>query len=152
MKATENPLVELIEESIRLRDCAQEILSEPFADYTLTRLEGLTLLALTESGKRLTVPQIGRNLGHSRQVIQRAVKRLEELGLVEKLSNPDHKTADLIVPTKAGQDYDSELAQRLRSTVESLFTETEMKSCKRITRELRKFRAVIEASIERKTA
>ncbi len=152
MKATENPLVELIEESILLRDTAQEILSEPLADYTLTRLEGLTLLALTESGDRLTVPQIGRALGHSRQVIQRAVRRLHELGLVNKLPNPDHKTADLIEPTEAGLAYDSQLAHRLRSLVENLFTETEMESCKRITRELRKFRAVIEGSKAKKLA
>lgn len=41
----------------------------------------------------LTVPQIARSLGNSRQYTQRTINALSASGLVEKQANPKHKTS-----------------------------------------------------------
>jgi DNA-binding MarR family transcriptional regulator len=68
----------------------------------LSGMEALTLYTIVNSEKPVTVPQIGRSLGHARQVIQRAARALEARGLVETRDNPGHKRAALLVPTEAG--------------------------------------------------
>jgi DNA-binding MarR family transcriptional regulator len=70
----------------------------------LTGTEALTLYAVVNSGKPVTVPQIGRSLGHARQVIQRAANTLVRRGFLETRDNPAHKRAALLVPTKAGRE------------------------------------------------
>lgn len=69
----------------------------------LTGTEALTLFAVINSGKPVTVPQIGRSIGHARQVIQRAANVLVERGLLETRDNPAHKRAAFLIPTEAGR-------------------------------------------------
>jgi DNA-binding MarR family transcriptional regulator len=69
----------------------------------LTGTEALTLFAVINSGKPVTVPQIGRSLGHARQVIQRAANVLVGRGLLETRDNPAHKRAAFLVATEAGR-------------------------------------------------
>jgi DNA-binding MarR family transcriptional regulator len=61
------------------------------------------LNAVTGSPSPPTVPQIGRALGHPRQVIQRAANSLAEAGLIAALPNPDHKRAVLLLATENGR-------------------------------------------------
>lgn len=70
----------------------------------LSGMEALTLYAIVNSDKPVTVPQIGRSLGHARQVIQRAARELEQRGLVATRDNPGHKRAAFLVPTDAGRE------------------------------------------------
>jgi DNA-binding MarR family transcriptional regulator len=70
----------------------------------LTGIEVLTLIGIAHATTPPTVPQIGRSLGHPRQVIQRAVRVLEEKGLVQPLPNPGHKRAALLVATDRGHE------------------------------------------------
>jgi DNA-binding MarR family transcriptional regulator len=70
----------------------------------LTGTEALTLYAVVNSGKPVTVPQIGRSLGHARQVIQREANTLVQRGLLETRENPAHKRAALLVATTAGRE------------------------------------------------
>lgn len=135
----------LIEESIHLRDSAQNILSEALGGKTLTRLERLVLISLTEAGNPQTVSQIGRNLGHSRQVVQRAANRLLELELVEKSPNPDHKASPLLAPTKKGLKFEQQMGDMLVSIVGGLLTERDIRMCRRVCRDLRKLREIIES-------
>jgi DNA-binding MarR family transcriptional regulator len=51
----------------------------------------------------LTVPQIGRRLGVTRQAIQRLVNELANEALVELVDNPDHKTSPLVSLTPEGR-------------------------------------------------
>ncbi len=145
MKIVENPLVSLIEESIHLKDSAQSILSAALGENTLSRLERLVLISLTEAKKPLTVSQVGRALGHLRQVVQRAANRLLELGLIEKLPNPDHKTSPLLQPTQQGLAFEQQLGDTLIAVVSNLLTESDIKTCERICKDLKKIRAKIEA-------
>jgi DNA-binding MarR family transcriptional regulator len=55
-----------------------------------------------DAGGALTVPQIARRLGVSRQNEQRVVTELVEEGLAELVPNPDHKTSPLVRLTAEG--------------------------------------------------
>ncbi len=145
MSVKENPLVMLLDESIRLRDSAQCILSEALGGKVLTRLERLALISITEAGHPLTISQLGRNLGHSRQVMQRAVNQLIDLGFLKKMENPDHKTAALLEPTAKGLKFEREMGEKLVHIVNGLLSEADLKMCRNVYRDLRKLRAVIEA-------
>ena len=143
MKVTENPLVMLIEECIRLRDTAQEIFS-PEGEYSLTHAEELVMLSISEQESPVTVPKIGRHLGYSRQVAKRAVDRLVELGLVEKLPNPDHKTAMLVRATRKGIAYEAKAGEVMLGVLKNLLSDSDLKKCLRLRSDLKKLRALLE--------
>ncbi len=75
----------------------------------LVRPIGLTtawwqvLGALGYSPTPLPVAHIARNMGLTRQAVQRVVDLLIERGLVEQYPNPHHQRAKLIVLTAAGR-------------------------------------------------
>lgn len=71
--------------------------------HGLTEVENIVLTAVTGARTPPTVPQIGRSLGHPRQVIQRAADSLVARGLLEWRDNPDHKRARLLNPTVEGE-------------------------------------------------
>lgn len=51
----------------------------------------------------MTVPQIARNLGLSRQAVQRVANDLRDAGLISFDDNPDHKRAKLVRLTPSGE-------------------------------------------------
>lgn len=144
MSLKTNPLVAMIEESILLKDNAQRILSKELSGPSLTRLEGLVLVSVVGADQPQTVPQIGRALSSSRQVIHRAANRLEELGLVRKLHNPDHKTAPLLEPTAQGKAYEKQLGSAFDKIVGRIVSEADLKKCERMARDIRRLRALLE--------
>lgn len=73
----------------RLRGRIQSAFSGAAGDLGLTELESIVLNAVTGSATPPTVPQIGRSLGHARQVVQRAANQLVDRGLIEAVPNPD---------------------------------------------------------------
>ncbi len=139
-----NPLVAMIEESILLKDNAQRILSKALSGPSLSRLEGLVLVSVVEADRPQTVPQIGRALSSSRQVIHRAANRLEELGLIMKLQNPDHKTAPLLEPTAEGREYEKHRGIAFDKIVGGIVSEADLKKCERITKDLKRIRELLE--------
>lgn len=145
MSVKGNPLVMLIEESIHLRNSAQEIFSKALGGPNLSRLEGLILLSIIEAGQPLTAPQVGRNLGHTRQVVQRAANRLVDLGLLQKLPNPDHKTAALFDATPEGRARQADTGEAMIALVNEVLTDSDMKACERMCRDIRRIRARIES-------
>ena len=50
----------------------------------------------------LTASGVAREMGITRQAVQRVANRLRAEGLLETLPNPAHKRAPLLTPTKAG--------------------------------------------------
>lgn len=80
------------------------------AGNELVRPAGLTtawwqvLGALGYSPHPLPVSHIARNMGLTRQAVQRVVDLLVEHGLVVMEANPHHQRAKLIVLTPAGRD------------------------------------------------
>jgi DNA-binding MarR family transcriptional regulator len=74
----------------------------------LAQEEGLTsarwqvLGAIALAGRPLTVPQIARRMGLTRQSVHSTVDRLVEGGLVELIPNQDHRRSPLVGLTKRG--------------------------------------------------
>lgn len=141
---TSNPLVMMIEESIRLKESAQVILSEAIEGTSLTRLERLVLMFICENEELMTVPQIGRHSGHTRQVVQRVANQLEALGLIRKLDNPHHKTAALLQATAKGLKFERNMKATLDDIIGGIFTASDLKACERITRDLNKLKIKLE--------
>lgn len=71
--------------------------------------EGLTsarwqvLGAIALAKRPLTVPQIARRMGLTRQSVHTTVNRLLEAGLVELVPNADHRRSQLVRLTELGQ-------------------------------------------------
>jgi len=93
----------------------EELYSELFAVAGLGRRVGEEIAALEgqtqarwqtmwtiDSGEALTVPQVARRLGVSRQNVQRVGNELVAEGLAELVPNPDHRTSPLVRLTAEG--------------------------------------------------
>lgn len=59
--------------------------------------------AIEKSDVRLTVPEIGRAMGQSRQASQRIVDVMAKDGLVDLIDNPNHKRAKHVTLTAEGK-------------------------------------------------
>lgn len=94
-----NAVTELILETFRLNGELLEAGDRLSAPLGLTSARWQILGAIDEAGRPLTVAQIGRRMGLSRQAVQRVVNDLEQLGFVSLEENPDHKRAKLVVLT-----------------------------------------------------
>jgi DNA-binding MarR family transcriptional regulator len=68
---------------------------------TSARWQVLGAIALAE--RPLTVPQIARRMGLTRQSVHATVKQLVRQGLVELLPNADHRRSQLVRLTDTGQ-------------------------------------------------
>jgi DNA-binding MarR family transcriptional regulator len=79
------------------------------AGDALAREEGLTaarwqvLGAIALADEPLTVPQIARRMGLTRQSVQATINRLFDEGLVERVFNPYHVRSPLLRLTDAGR-------------------------------------------------
>src|SRR5215472_2987546 len=78
------------------------------AGHQLAMREGLTaarwqvLGAVALAGRPLTVPQVARRMGLTRQAVQASVNRLRDDALVETSENLDHRRSPLIRLTATG--------------------------------------------------
>lgn len=76
-------------------------LAEPFG---LSSARWQVLGAIELAGRPLTVAQIARRMGLTRQGVRRVVNDLEELGMVVFSPNPDHRRAPLVSLTAGGAE------------------------------------------------
>src|SRR5215471_12718576 len=107
-------------------DIATDVVLETFrvngllvaAGNRLAAAEGLTaalwqvLGPVALAGRPLTVPQIARRMGLTRQAVQASVNRLRAQGLVETGANLDHRRSPLIRLTELGSQKYAALDQR----------------------------------------
>jgi len=88
--------------------------------------EGLTsarwqvLGAVVLAGRPLTVPQIARRMGLTRQSVQASVNRLVVDGLLEAAANPDHRRSLLIRLTERGRATYAALDRRQAKWINEL--------------------------------
>lgn len=68
-----------------------------------TQARWQTMWTIDQAGGALTVPQIARRLGVSRQNVQRVTNDLVEAGLADLAPNPDHRTSPLVQLTGDGE-------------------------------------------------
>ncbi|MEE2952347.1 MAG: MarR family transcriptional regulator [Pseudomonadota bacterium] len=81
------------------------------APLGLTSAWWQVLGALRYSPAPLPTASIARNMGLTRQAVQRSVDILADRGLVEFRPNPHHRRAKLVVLTEAGQEAVSRAEQ-----------------------------------------
>lgn len=102
MKSAAEIFIELVDEIARSRGRTDLAFRSIREAHGLTEVENIVLTAVTHAQHPPTVPQIGRALGHPRQVVQRAADMLATRGLIEWRDNPDHKRARLLIATPQG--------------------------------------------------
>jgi DNA-binding MarR family transcriptional regulator len=96
------------------------------AGDTLARPEGLTaarwqvLGAIALAGRPLTVPQIARRMGLTRQSVHITIRRLAADGLVELRPNTDHRRSPLVHTTTRGRATYQALHRRQVAWVNTL--------------------------------
>ncbi len=148
MKNADNeyhPVIALIDEVIRVNSRLRSVFEGTTEASGLNSMQLTVLTAVVESKQPPTVPQIGRSLGHPRQVINRATKVLMEQGLIEALDNPDHKRAPLLVATKAGELLKKKTDAKAISAADELLARIDEGSFRKLTKDLQKLREEIEA-------
>jgi DNA-binding MarR family transcriptional regulator len=87
-------------------------------DLTSARWQVLGAIALAE--RPLTVPQIARRMGLTRQSIHATVKRLVGDGMLELVSNADHRRSQLVRLTATGRAKYSTIDKRQAKWVNRL--------------------------------
>jgi DNA-binding MarR family transcriptional regulator len=111
----------------------------------LTAEEGLTsarwqvLGALALAGRPLTVPQVARRMGLTRQSVQASVNRLLRDSLVEAVENPDHRRSPLIRLTDRGSARYAGLERRQAAWINELaagLDASELSTAARVLQEL----------------
>jgi DNA-binding MarR family transcriptional regulator len=93
---------ELIVETFRLNGRLLEAGDDLVRDVGLTSARWQVLGAIAASAVPLPVSHIARNMGLTRQAVQRLANDLEGDGLVRFAPNPHHERAKLLVMTESG--------------------------------------------------
>lgn len=139
-----NPLIRLVDELARLQGRVKSLFDQVQAESGLKPMENVVLTAIIEADTAPTVPQIGRSLGHPRQVIQRAVNDLADMGFIERLPNPDHKRAPLLSITEKGEMLKQRTDAVALSIAEQFLNTVDKSSCEQLAGELQALRKAIE--------
>lgn len=140
----DHPVVALIDELVRLNGRLKSLFSTAYADSGLSSMEFTVLTAICSANTPPTVPQIGRSLGHARQVIQRAANLLVGQNLVETVDNPNHKRAPLLRPTAKGAELKQKVDKRAEADADKLLARMDRDRCNRAADDLHALRLEIE--------
>lgn len=81
-------------------------------DLGLTSARWKVLGAISRSDHLMTVPDIARMMGQSRQAVQRLFNELKGEGLLDTQSNPNHKRAKFLVLTEKGDQVCAQLDEK----------------------------------------
>jgi DNA-binding MarR family transcriptional regulator len=133
------------DEIARSRGRMRALYADTRAESGLPEMELTVLTAAVNALAPPTVAQIGRSLGHPRQVVQRAANRLAELALVTFADNPDHKRASLIVATEAGQSLKAADHDRAQAVTRELLERIDGSAFAEAADRMRAIRVEIEA-------
>lgn len=144
-----HPVCELADEILRISGRLKVIFGTATSAAGLSPLAYTVIIYIAESPREPTVPQIGRSIGHPRQVIQRAVNELLGAGLIETVPNPDHKRAPLLRLSPAGEHFKEQSDERAIAIGDQLMDYAGADECKDVLARLRTFRAHIEDYVRR---
>lgn len=152
MNDSHSDLVLLFDAVARLHGRLRESFSDARAGSGLADMEHTVLAAVAEAPRAPTVPQIGRALGHPRQVIQRAANTLLDKGLIALAANPDHKRAALLVATAEGLAVQAAANARAGRIATDLLTLVEAGDVREATRLLGAIRDALSVSARKEAA
>lgn len=111
---------------------------------TAARWQVLGAVALAE--RPLTVSQIARRMGLTRQSVQASVDRLLEQRLLEAQVNPDHRRSPLMRLTDAGRDVYARLDRRQADWIDELAANLGAEDLRRTARVLRRLSDRLDAA------
>jgi DNA-binding MarR family transcriptional regulator len=133
-------ITDLILETFRLNGELLTAGDRLVADLSLTSARWQVLGAIGLAQVPLPVAHIARNMGLSRQAVQRLVNDLAAQGMVDFAPNPHHLRARLVVMTARGRDIFAAAMQRQGPWSEALaegLTAPEIDTALRVLRALR---------------
>jgi len=142
-----HPLVGLVDETSRLSGRLKSVFAASRHSVGLGDSEIMVLNAVVEAERAPTVAQIGRSLGHARQLIQRAANSLRDAGLIEMADNPDHKRAPLLRPTQEGIALKRKADGKAEEIAEELMPALGLDDVREATEALRVIRKQLEAQL-----
>jgi DNA-binding MarR family transcriptional regulator len=114
-RAAQDALTELILETFRLNGRCLAAGDALVAGAGLTSARWQVLGAMALSPSPLPVAHIARNMGLTRQAVQRLANEMERDGLVRFGANPHHQRAKLVLLTRRGKAaYDAAMKRQGR--------------------------------------
>jgi DNA-binding MarR family transcriptional regulator len=108
----EEAITDLVLETFRLNGRLLAAGDALVADLGLTSARWQVLGAIALSAVPLSVAQIARNMGLTRQAVQRLANEMRADGLVRFAPNPHHQRAKLVLLTAAGKTTFAAVMQR----------------------------------------
>lgn len=113
-------MTRLISQIFRLNGLLLEEGARMTVGTTISNSRWRVLGTLTRAGGALTVPQIAREMGHTRQGIQRLVDAMVKDGVLEYLDNPAHATSRNVSLTPAGKGVYIALSDRRIKSLDAI--------------------------------
>ena len=111
------------------------------ADLHLSSARWQVMGAIALAEMPLPIAQIARNMGLTRQAVQRVANELEAEGFVRFAPNPDHQRAKLVLLTAKGQAAYASAMRRWQTKAKSLGNGMSERSLKQALVLLRQMRA-----------
>lgn len=142
-----SPIIALIDGAARLQGRLKGAFTDSRLSTGLGETELTVLNDVAEAKSPPTMPQIGRALGHPRQVIQRAVHALITAGLIGAQDNPDHKRAVFLVPTPNGAALKRKSNRRADTIASDLVTGVDASMVIKVTKLLEVIRHQLESHL-----
>ncbi len=96
-------------------------------DFGLNSARWKVLGALSNSANAITVANVARNMGLTRQAVQRIANEMVNDGLLCFQANPEHKRARLLVLTKTGEEIFEQLEKKQVLWVNSIAEQLKVK-------------------------
>lgn len=137
-----NAVTDLIFEAFRLNGRLLSAGDRLGADLEITSARWQVLGSV--KSEPLTVSQIARKMGLTRQAVQRVANDLAHRDLVAFVDNPEHRKAKLVVLTAAGKKKTREMDRRQARWSDWLGQVAEPRDIEYVARMLAKFREKLE--------
>src|SRR5271169_3606641 len=118
------------------------------ADLGLTSARWQVLGAMALSPVPLSVAHVARNMGLTRQAVQRLVNEMERDGLVRFAPNPHHQRAKLVLLSASGKTAFAAAMKRQRPWAKDVATGLSAKQIETATATLRIIRQHLDAQTE----
>ena len=115
---------------------AGDVLAE---EHGLTSARWQVLGAIVYAQRPLTVPQIARRMGLTRQSVHTTVSRLAADGIVELVENADHRRSQLVAMTELGEEKYRAIDEKQAVWVSDLalgLSQAELETASRVLDEL----------------
>lgn len=142
-----DPFIALITEIFRIHGRFRLLFQGSAGSTGLTRIQNAVLATVIETQHPRTVAQLGRSLGHPRQVIQRTTNELIDRGLLGMQDNPADRRAKVVVPTPDGLALKSTADAWAKEISSQLLAGLEGGLCERITADLTTLRGAIDVYV-----